>query len=289
MKLHEKIPECVVFFLAGSLPAQAILHLRQLSLFMMICHLDGNPLKSLALNTLIEARPSAKSWFHQIRDLCIQYELPHPISLLHSKPPREMFKKLCKAKVHEYWHWKLSEAASLPSLEFLQPDFLSLSSPHPIWSSLVNVNSYQTKAAKIQALFISGRYRTERMCRFWSNNPDGFCLMDSCRGKNIYDDIYHIIVHCDSLSESRRRLRAFTKTYIEDKPEIAQIVNQYLNTKDEKVFMQFTIDCSVLAPVITAYQQFGQSIHEHLFRITRTWCRTLHRDRLRMLGRFSRF
>ena len=163
MKLHEKTPECVVFFLAGSLPGLALLHLRQLSLFMMICHLDGNLLKSLALNTLVEAKPSTKSWFQQIRDLCIQYELPHPISLLHSKPPKEVFKKLCKAKVHEYWHWKMSEASSLPSLEFLQPDFLSLSSPHPIWTSLVDGNSYQTKAAKIQALFLSGRYRTEQL------------------------------------------------------------------------------------------------------------------------------
>ena len=113
--------------------------------------------------------------------------------------------------------------------------------------------------------------------------------MDSCRGQNIQEDLYHIVVHCDSLSESRRRLRTFSTTYIEDKPEIEQIVKQYLNTKEEKLFMQFIIDCSVLAPVIAATQQFGQKIHEHLFRITRTWCRSLHRDRLKMLGRYSRF
>ena len=51
MKLHEKTSDCVVYFLAGSLPGRAVLHLRQLSLFMMICHLPSNILHSLAWTT----------------------------------------------------------------------------------------------------------------------------------------------------------------------------------------------------------------------------------------------
>jgi hypothetical protein len=47
MKLHDRTPDCAVYFLAGSLPATALLHLRQLSLLNMISHLEGNTLKSL--------------------------------------------------------------------------------------------------------------------------------------------------------------------------------------------------------------------------------------------------
>ena len=63
MKLHEKTPDCVIYFLAGSLPCAAILHLRQLSLFRMICHLKDDILNSLAIKLLVHAKPGAHSWF----------------------------------------------------------------------------------------------------------------------------------------------------------------------------------------------------------------------------------
>ena len=69
MKLHDRTPDSAVYFLAGSLPCRALLHLRQLSLFVMICLLDQNILRNLAMSILIEAKPSAKSWFQQIRHL----------------------------------------------------------------------------------------------------------------------------------------------------------------------------------------------------------------------------
>ena len=47
-KLHDKTPEAVVFFLAGSLPESAHLHLKQLSLFSMITRLPHNILNTIA-------------------------------------------------------------------------------------------------------------------------------------------------------------------------------------------------------------------------------------------------
>ena len=165
MKLHDKTPDCAVYLLAGSLPGKAILHLRQLSLFLMICHLPGDILHTLAWTTLVQGRPSTKSWFQEIREICILYGLPHPLSLLQSQPTKESFKKLCKEKVHDYWRAKLStEALSLCSLKYLRPEYLSPSKPHPIFTSL-DGNPYQAKAAKVQALFLPGRYYT-----WWSEN-----------------------------------------------------------------------------------------------------------------------
>ena len=60
----------------------------------------------------------------------------------------------------------------------------------------------------------------------------------------------------------------------------------YLYCHIRKVVMQFIIDCSVLPMVISAYQTNGPLIHSHLYKITRTWCRSLHRDRLKSLGRY---
>ena len=153
MKLHDRTSDCAVYFLAGSLPGKAFLHLRQLSLFLMICHLPNDPLHALARTTLIQGKPSGKSWFQEIREICILYDLPHPLTLLHSPPPKPTFKKLCRAKVHDYWHVKLSsEATSLRSLEYLQPAFLSLPRPHPIFTS-IDRNPYQAKQQKSRHFF----------------------------------------------------------------------------------------------------------------------------------------
>ena len=240
----------------------------------------------MAVRTIVEAKPAARSWFQDIRDLCIQYNLPHPLTLLQSPLPKIIFKNMCQVRVKEYWHYKLSQEATLPSLEFLHPEFLSLTRPHPIWRSL-DGNPYQTKAAKIQALFLSGRYRTQRLSRFWSENKGGVCLLETCKDGNIVEDTRHIILSCSGLNETRRRLISFTNSYISDKPVLHEIVTAYLYAGNGNQVMQFILDCSVLPLVITAYQKYGPVIHEQLFRVTRTWCRALHRDRLKALGLYS--
>ena len=287
MKLYDRTPDTAVYFLAGSLPGSALLHLRQLSVFGMICHLEGNILKTLAMNILAEAKPSAKSWFQEIRDICIQYGLPHPISLLENPIKKEAFGKFCRLKVHEYWHLKLSKEANLSSLQYLHPGFLSLSLPHPIWTSL-DGNPYQAKAARIQSLFLTGRYRSERLCRFWSSNREGYCLLSTCNSKELYEDIEHILLRCRGLTDERRRLQLFTTNYVSDKPVLRKIVDAYLYSDDEDDRMQFMLDCSVLPMVIAAYQEHGQIIHKQLFKISRTWCRSLHVARMKALGRFTR-
>ena len=80
MRLHPKTPQCVVAFLAGCLPGKALVHQRMLSLFAMICDLKGNVLHHYGVNVLIKSKPSSKSWFTMIRELCLMYDLPHPLS-----------------------------------------------------------------------------------------------------------------------------------------------------------------------------------------------------------------
>ena len=153
MKLPERTSDCVVYFLAGSLPLIALLHLRQLSLFNMITHLPGNPLHVLALDFLVTAKFSAKSWFQTIRSLTIKYDLPHPLDLLKSPVHPAKFKSLCKLKVKEFWRSHLIQESKMSSLKFLKPEFISLHHPHTLWKSL-DGNPFRAKAARIQALIL---------------------------------------------------------------------------------------------------------------------------------------
>ena len=122
MKLPIDVPEEAIYFLAGSLPFTAHLHLRCLALFGMICNLRNNILFNIAEASLLTAAPSHKSWFTMLRNLCIQYGLPHPLKLLQSPMPPVRFKSLCKSKVHDYWHVALSNSCnSKSSLQLLRP------------------------------------------------------------------------------------------------------------------------------------------------------------------------
>ena len=103
LKLHDKTPECVIHFLSGSLPATALIHLRQLSLFSMICRLPGTILNRIAYSVFSSHPDFYKSWFLQIRILCIKYNLPSPLSLLSYPPAKEESKKLFKLKIVDWW------------------------------------------------------------------------------------------------------------------------------------------------------------------------------------------
>ena len=95
-RLHQNTPRAVVYFLAGCLPGEAVLHSRQLSLFSMICHLPNNPLHKHAKYIINHAPPSAKSWFQQIQKLCVQYDLPHPLHLLDNPVKKRKLQEVCK-------------------------------------------------------------------------------------------------------------------------------------------------------------------------------------------------
>ena len=147
---------------------------------------------------------------------------------------------------------------------------------------------YFFMAACIQALLLSGRYRTERLCRFWSQNKAGVCLLPACKNLNISEDSEHILLHCMSLNAERRRLEEFTTQFISDKPLLQPVIATYLFSASDNTRMQFLLDCSVLPLVIVAHQTHGPVVYQHLFRISRTWCRSLHTARLKALGRFMK-
>ena len=166
-RLHDKTPRSVVLFLQGRLPGEAELPLRQLCLFSMICHLPQDPLYKHAEYALTSLTQSSKSWLLQVRALCLQYGLPHPLDLLKSPLSKGKFTSMDKAKVTEYWQQVLSrEDLCLSSLGYLNPMTASLSHPHPIWASSVG-NSYGISKSIVLGRMVSGRYNTEMLSRFW--------------------------------------------------------------------------------------------------------------------------
>ena len=248
----------------------------------MVARLHGDPLKIHAENILITRKSSSKSWFWLIREICLQYELPHPLSILRKPPTKNAFQKLIKSKVINYWEVKLrGESSLLSSLEYFHPEYMYITKPHPIWAT-VGSNPHQISKAIQQARFISGRYRSMSLSKHWTTNKEGFCLSPTCT--NTIEDTKHILVQCNAYIDCKRRLYSLwlsTRNKV-----VLKLVLEALSNESEYL-LQFIIDCSVLPSVIEATQSHGNFVLKELFYLTRSWCFSIHRQRMKMLGRWN--
>ena len=174
-------------------------------MFGMVSRLLTDPLNIHARNMLTDAKRTAKSWFTQIRDISLQYRLPHPLVILDNPPTKESYKKMVQSHILDYWENKLrGEASMLQSLEHCNPSFMSLASPQPIWTTAQG-NPHEVTKAIQQARFHSGRYRTEYLSRHWSDNPSGCCRAEEACSNTI-EDTKHILLECPAYFEEKRRL-----------------------------------------------------------------------------------
>ena len=287
MRLHPRTPQCVVSFLGGCLPGTALIHQKMLSIFGMICVLKSSVLHQHALDVLVVSKQSSRSWFIKIRELCLQYGLPHPLSLLKSDLSKDQLKIMVRKQIINYWEMKLrSDAEPLLSLQYFHPEYMSLCRPHPIWTT-AGANPYQVAMSTVQATMLSGRYRTELLCSNWVPTNNGCCQTPSCRDHLISENIQHILVFCTALDSTRENLKQFTIKIIEEQPIfVRELVEQFCDPHHLQ-FVQFLLDCSSIPEVIQACQLHGAALLCPLFRIARTWCYSIHKARLKILGRWS--
>ena len=285
-KLITKTPQPVVFFLAGSLPGTALLHLRQLSLFGMITRLPGSIISSVARNALVCENPLSRSWFHQIRVICLQYALPSPLSLLDFPPTKYTYKSLVKRHVQAYWEDVLrQEASQLPSLEYFHPRVMSLSSPHPLWTT-AGSNPFEISKAVIQARMLSGRYPSDYLARHWTKNKSGHCLLPLCSGCETPGTLEHILLYCPSLAQCRQKVLKLS-SILSSEDQMTKTILQTIFEDPGNLLMQFLLDCSALPHIQDAVHLNGPQLLDSLFRISRTWCYSVHRTRCSMLGLWS--
>ena len=231
---------------------------------------------------LVCSPQSDKNWFAQIRELCYKYGLPHPLLLLRQPPTQQSFKTLIKAKVTDFWQQKLRKHAEpLTSLRYFQPQFMTLAHPHPMWTAATD--SYSVNKTVIVARMLSGRYRCGSLLKHFSTAATGICEL--CGSE--LEDIEHIILpRCPLLLERRDLLLKYARDRLSAAaapPECAIIFEAAIAHKHPEKTVQFLLDPSVLPEVIKASRN-DDNVLLTLFRITATWCYSLHRLRLQLLG-----
>ena len=283
LRLHERTPRSVVYFLAGTLPVRALLHQRILSLFSMVCHLQGDPLNEHARHSLLLSTLCPKSWFQQVKNICALYGLPHPLQLLENPPKKELFKRLVKKSIVRYWQDLLAaEAQQLPSLSYFNPRVHSLTHPHPLWLA-AGSSSYKVNKATILARMISGRYRTERLCRFWSDNPGGYCLASTCT--KVDGDLVHLLLHCPALIIARKNLLDMWVQRAVRYPALYSLVLQVLQGTDT-LKMLFILDPTAIPAVDHLVIEYGMEVLDLIYHMSMSYAYGLHRKKLIITGRW---
>ena len=252
----------------------------------MVMHknIDGSKGQRASLHQ--NCRISKRNILKTVREIFSKYELPDPLTILTTSPSTKLsYKKLVRSRVMNYWETKLrQDAAPLLSLEFFQPQFYSLSRPHPIWSS-AGSNPYEVEKACCQAKMLSGRYRTCWLSRHWSGDSSGYCTLPSCRLNPIFGTLPHILRDCEDLQPARLRVFSLWSDFLQDKPLLLPIVQKY--KEDASKFVQFVVDCTVLPEVISLKQLQGKWVHDSLLYLTRTFCFSVHKARLKLLGKWN--
>ena len=255
-----------------------------LSLFGQLCRLreGDNILATQASGVYSSADPSSHSWFWKLRQVCVQYGLPHLASWLVSKPTKLQVKKVTKSAVLEYWIAQLREKAeSLSSLKYLRTKFLGLTRCHPLYWSCGS-SPWEIEMATSQARLLSGRYRVEALSGHWVPwNTEGMCTLPECwKTDDAHNgSIESFLLSCPSLSSTRANLGEFKYNFLETNPDLLPLVTQCMTIDP----VQFWLDCSTMPQVISYVQKCGHSVLFKLFKLTRHYCHTLHKQRISLL------
>ena len=274
-RLHAKTPRAVVLLLGGCLPLEALLHSRQLSLFSMICHLPRDPLYSHATYILSSAPRKAKSWFQHIQDVCAQYDLSDPLQMLQSPSPKEVFKKQVKANILKYWEVVLrSEASNLKSLMYFKPELYSLTRAHYMWSTSAS-NPFECSKSTVLARMLSGRFRTEALCKHWSSNKMGFCRAPTCR--ETPGTLEHLLVTCPALDNTRERLYHMWLQRTVMFPSLHSTIREILDS-DESTKTQFILEPLAFPQIAQDFNNHGQRFIDQLSYLTRTFAFYIDRE-----------
>ena len=290
-KLAKTTPDCVVYFLAGSLPSTALIHIRQLGLLGMLARLGENSILHQIGRKVLLSTVKSRSWFLQVRTISQQYDLPDPLLILQSPPAKETWKKLTKAKVTSWWEERLrGEASLLSSLTYFRPAYMSLNSPHPLWT--MAESPFEVKKASIVADMLSGRYVTDYRARHWSSsNPNGYCQLCLVTGHiAVLGTLEHLLLKCPALADTRRKSVSHWSNYLVDKPSLLPIVKHHTLTpghEGTKLQMELLLDPSTCPMVISSSQSLGKGTLSHLLYMTRTWCHSHHLKRRRMLKLYN--
>ena len=186
----------------------------------------------------------------------------------------------------DFWEKNLRAEALLfteRSLKYFHPNFMSLSTTHPLFTTC-GTSPYEVSKAVTQARFLSGRARVESLTRHWDvNNKEGICPLCKMVQPTL-GTIEHLLLSggCPALVEARLSMLSFIQAYLVPRPHLLPLFQSCWGINDT-LTMQFILDCSVIPLIIKKTQESPEPILNELFYVTRTYVFKIFVTRRRLL------
>ena len=142
-------------------------------------------------------------------------------------------------------------------------------------------SSYKVNKCVTVSRMLSGRFRCGSLLRHMYPSVSGDCELCGEEG----EDLLHIVLpRCPFLKARADNLLEYVRVTLSQSRTAADIFFNKFNSKDDKAIVQMLLDPSVVPEIIAATQSDAQVL-ELILSVTTTWCYTLNRTRIKLLGK----
>ena len=156
---------------------------------------------------------------------------------------------------------------------------MSLSQPHPVLRFATT--SFEVNKCVLVSRMLSGRFRCGKLLRHFSPNVSGLC--EICLEE--IEDISHIILpRCSYLKNKAAVLLRFASDSLSNCAQARALFLETISGKDDTKKVQMLLDPAAIPEIIQANQK-DSSILPAILRITTTWCYSMNRTRIKLLGK----
>ena len=278
LKLSQSSPTPALYFLLGELPAEALLHIRTLSLLHNIWINRNTTVSKIVQYLLKMCKSSSTTWSNHIQLLCLKYGLPSPLALLQTDQPwcKQTWDCLVKTRVTIWYENEYRRLASTNTkMKYLNVQLCGLSgTTHPV---LHNIHTMQdAKKLRLHLKFLTCDILTNE--RLFQDNSITSPACSICLAP--VESIEHVVVVCKATNEVRSRL---LPELLNSVAKVQPNCGILLPNPEPSVLTQFIIDCTSLNLPNTFRIPSHNPGVSTICNISRDWCFSICNERSRRL------
>ena len=202
LKMIQHLPKSTAnaacYILTGTVPVEATVHIRILTLFGSIMR-DKNSVEYKIMERQLAFKGSKSNcWAVHVKKLLVTYKLPTPAAMLYDdSPSKEAWKQTVQTHVREHWRREIiQQAHSMSSLLYLNPDSFCVGSCHNVWSGTIT-DPLAVHRASVHAKILVQRYPINSSHTAKSKTSSCPC----CHAPE--ESLEHFLLHCRMLRSAR--------------------------------------------------------------------------------------
>ena len=264
--LPDKCSNTAVYVLLGTLPIEAHLHNRMLTMFGAIARAETSRIHTLAISMLENPRP--QSWFTNISILLQKYKLQEPGMTLKDPPTKSCWKRIVSRAIWEHWEEKLKrDMTQKSSLKYLLPENCTLSRQHLLWES-TSYNPRDIRRAVVKAKLLTGTYILQaNRARFNQHEVNPTCPL--CGEGS--EDREHFLLNC-------ARLEGIRKPYVQS--ILKTLPDEIIQQGAQDILLQIILDCPIS---LGSTGRLSRAQRSSIETTSRGLCYALHFERANIL------